>query len=48
VLAAARPALGDQLVVHYGGNAIDLAATPWPRKRFADMIAETTGETMHR
>ena len=47
VLAAARAALGEQLVVHYGGNAIDLAATPWPRKRFADMIAETTGETMH-
>ena len=35
------------LVVHYGGHAIDLAATPWPRRRFADMIAETTGETMH-
>ena len=47
VLAAARAALGDELVVHYGGNAIDLAATPWPRRRFADMIAETTGETMH-
>jgi lysyl-tRNA synthetase len=47
VLAAARAALGDALVVHYGGHAIDLAATPWPRRRFADMIAETTGETMH-
>jgi lysyl-tRNA synthetase len=50
VLAAARAALGPDdaaLVVHYGGNAIDLAATPWPRMRFADMIAETTGETMH-
>ena len=47
VTAAARAALGDDLVVHYGGHAIDLAATPWPRKRFADMIAETTGETMH-
>ena len=47
-MAAARAALGDaDLVVHYGGNAIDLAATPWPRKRFADMITETTGETMH-
>ena len=50
VLAAARAALGPDdaaLVVHYGGQAIDLAATPWPRRRFADMIAETTGETMH-
>jgi len=50
VLAAARAALGSadtELVVHYGGHAIDLAATPWPRRRFADMIAETTGETMH-
>ena len=50
VLAAARAALGPDdaaLVVHYGGHAIDLAATPWPRRRFADMIAETTGETMH-
>ncbi len=48
VVAAARAALGDgDLVVHYGGNAIDLAATPWARKRFADMITEATGETMH-
>src|SRR5690349_19316918 len=47
VLDAARAALGDALVVHYGGNAIDLAATPWPRLRFADMIAEKTGERMH-
>src|SRR6185503_17866323 len=50
VLEAARAALGATdaaLVVHYGGHAIDLAATPWPRRRFADMIAETTGETMH-
>jgi lysylphosphatidylglycerol synthetase-like protein (DUF2156 family)/elongation factor P--beta-lysine ligase len=47
VLAAARAALGDDLVVHYGGHAIDLGATPWPRLRFADMIAERTGETMH-
>jgi hypothetical protein len=38
---------GDRLVVHYAGHAIDLAAGPWPRVRFADMIAEKTGETMH-
>ncbi|WP_138759944.1 lysine--tRNA ligase [Modestobacter altitudinis] len=48
VTSAARAALGpDDLTVHYGGHAIDLAATPWPRKRFADMIAEVTGATMH-
>ena len=47
ILAAARAALGNRLVVHYGGHAIDLAAAPWPRKRFADMIAEKTGERMH-
>ena len=47
IVAAARAALGDELVVHYGGHAIDLAATPWPRMRFADMIAEKTGATMH-
>ena len=47
IIAAARAALGDELVVHYGGHAIDLAATPWPRLRFADMIAEKTGERMH-
>ncbi|MGY1753458.1 lysine--tRNA ligase [Blastococcus sp. SYSU D01042] len=47
VTSAARAALGEDLVVHYGGHAIDLGATPWPRRRFADMIAETTGATMH-
>ncbi|MGY1706620.1 lysine--tRNA ligase [Geodermatophilus sp. SYSU D00697] len=47
VTAAARAALGDRLTVHHGGHAIDLAATPWPRTRFADMIAEATGATMH-
>jgi lysyl-tRNA synthetase, class II len=47
VTAAARATLGNDLVVHYGGRAIDLGATPWPRQRFADMIAEQTGETMH-
>jgi lysyl-tRNA synthetase class 2 len=47
IRAAARAALGDDLVVHYAGNAIDLAAGAWPRRRFADMIAEKTGETMH-
>jgi lysyl-tRNA synthetase len=47
VTSAARAALGDDLTVHYGGHAIDLAATPWPRRRFADMIAEATGATMH-
>ncbi|MFC4948964.1 lysine--tRNA ligase [Pseudonocardia sp. GCM10023141] len=47
VTAAAHAALGDDVVVHHGGRAIDLGATPWPRKRFADMIAEQTGEVMH-
>jgi lysyl-tRNA synthetase, class II len=47
IVAAARAALGDELVVHHGGQAIDLGATPWPRVRFADMIAEKTGATMH-
>ncbi len=47
ILAAARAALGDDLVVHYGGRAIDLSARPWPRARFADMIAEKTGAIMH-
>ena len=47
VTDAARAALGDDLVVHYGGHAIDLGATPWPRARFADMIAEKTGAVMH-
>jgi lysyl-tRNA synthetase class 2 len=47
VTSAARAALGDDLTVQHGGQTIDLAATPWPRKRFADMIAETTGATMH-
>ncbi len=50
VVGAARAALGKpegELLVHYGGNAIDLAATPWPRARFADMIADVTGERMH-
>ncbi|MHA6782541.1 lysine--tRNA ligase [Pseudonocardia saturnea] len=43
---AAREALGGELVVHYGGRAIDLDGE-WPRTRFADMIAERTGITMH-
>lgn len=47
ITAAARATLGDDLVVHYGGQAIDLGSTPWPRERFADMIAAKTGETMH-
>ncbi|WP_433284542.1 lysine--tRNA ligase [Pseudonocardia sp. CA-142604] len=50
ITTAARAALGDSggsLVVHYGGHAIDLGATPWSRVRFADMIAEKTGATMH-
>jgi lysyl-tRNA synthetase, class II len=47
VTGAARAALGDSLTVHYGGHSIDLAATPWPRKRFTDMIAEVTGARMH-
>ncbi len=47
VTAAARAALGDDLTVHHGGHAIDLGVTPWPRRRFADMIAEVTGAVMH-
>jgi lysyl-tRNA synthetase class 2 len=53
ITTAARAALGGadgtdgSLVVHYGGHAIDLGAPPWPRVRFADMIAEKTGATMH-
>ncbi|MGY1746846.1 lysine--tRNA ligase [Blastococcus sp. SYSU D00695] len=47
VLDAARAALTEDLTVHYGGHAIDLAATPWPRRRFADMIADATGAVMH-
>ena len=46
VSAAAKAALGDTTTVHYAGQAIDLT-TPWPRARFADMIAEKTGATMH-
>ena len=46
VSAAAKAALGDATTVHYAGQAIDLT-TPWPRARFADMIAEKTGATMH-
>ena len=38
---AATDAIGGDLVVRYGGRAIDLAPT-WPRVRF-DMIAEKTG-----
>ncbi|WP_433554975.1 lysine--tRNA ligase [Pseudonocardia xinjiangensis] len=52
ITTAARAALGGadgtgELVVHYAGQAIDLGAGPWPRVRFADMIAEKTGATMH-
>ncbi|HYH32714.1 MAG TPA: lysine--tRNA ligase [Pseudonocardia sp.] len=47
IVGAARAALGDDLVVHHAGRAIDLGATPWPRVRFADMIAERTGAVMH-
>ncbi|MGY1604754.1 lysine--tRNA ligase [Geodermatophilus sp. SYSU D00815] len=47
VTAAARAALGDDLTVRFAGHEIDLAATPWPRRRFADMIAEVTGTPMH-
>ncbi|MEX5718381.1 lysine--tRNA ligase [Geodermatophilus maliterrae] len=47
VTDAAHAALGDDLTVHYGGHDIDLGATPWPRRRFADMITEVTGATMH-
>ena len=45
---AARAALGrdSDLTVHYLGRTVDLTP-PWPRKRFADMIAEKTGEVMH-
>ncbi|MGR7027499.1 lysine--tRNA ligase [Geodermatophilus sp. URMC 62] len=47
VTAAARAALGEDLVVHHAGQAVDLGATPWPRRRFADMIADVTGAVMH-
>jgi lysyl-tRNA synthetase, class II len=49
IIAAARAALGadGELVVHYGGRSMELGAAPWPRVRFADMIAEKTGATMH-
>jgi lysyl-tRNA synthetase len=46
IKSAAREALGGELVVHYGGRAIDLDGA-WPRTRFADMITEKTGITMH-
>ncbi|WP_433802837.1 lysine--tRNA ligase [Actinomycetospora sp. CA-084318] len=48
VVAAARAALGrgSDLTVHYLGRTVVLTP-PWPRKRFADMIAEKTGEVMH-
>ena len=46
VVAAAHAALGDELTVRYQGREIDLRP-PWPRQRFADMIAEKTGEVMH-
>ena len=46
VVAAAHAALGDELTVRYQGQEIDLRP-PWPRQRFADMIAEKTGEVMH-
>src|SRR3712207_9494019 len=47
ITAAARTALGDDLTVQHAGHTIDLAATPWPSRRFADMIADATGATMH-
>jgi lysyl-tRNA synthetase len=46
ITAAAHAALGDEHVVHYAGRDIDLT-TPWPRTRFADMIKDKTGATMH-
>ncbi|MDD7966376.1 lysine--tRNA ligase [Actinomycetospora lemnae] len=46
VVAAAQAALGDDITVHYQGQAIDLRP-PWPRQRFADMITEKTGAVMH-
>jgi lysyl-tRNA synthetase class 2 len=46
IKSTAREALGGGLVVRYGGRPIDLDAA-WPRVRFADMIAERTGATMH-
>ena len=47
IVAAARAALGRR-----AGGPLRRArhrpgATPWPRMRFADMIAEKTGEPMH-
>ena len=46
VTVAARASLGDTTTVQHAGRTIDLAP-PWPRVRFADMIAEKTGATMH-
>ncbi|MGQ0575776.1 MAG: lysine--tRNA ligase [Pseudonocardia sp.] len=46
ITRAVHEALGGAATVHYGGQDIDLT-TPWPRKRFADMIAEKTGAVMH-
>ncbi|PVZ09531.1 lysine--tRNA ligase [Actinomycetospora cinnamomea] len=49
VVAAARAALGSEdsdITVHYQGQEIDLRP-PWPRQRFADMIADRTGAVMH-
>ncbi|MDN5919449.1 MAG: OB-fold nucleic acid binding domain-containing protein, partial [Pseudonocardia sp.] len=49
IKAAARAALGERdgaLTVRYGELDIDLAQ-PWPRRRFADMIADKTGAVMH-
>jgi lysyl-tRNA synthetase, class II len=43
---AAHEALGGSMIVRYGGREIDLT-TPWPRVRFADMIAEESGARMH-
>jgi lysyl-tRNA synthetase, class II len=42
VLAAARAALGDNLVVTVGGKPLDLSG-PWPRVAMADLIEQRLG-----
>ncbi|MGE3659836.1 MAG: lysine--tRNA ligase [Pseudonocardia sp.] len=43
---AVRDALGGRTAVRFAGHDIDLT-TPFPRKRFAEMIEEKTGAVMH-
>lgn len=45
VVTAAREALDGELVVHFGGQAIDLTP-PWPRRTMADMLRDRLGADM--